>query len=270
MTRSAATRITTDIAYGAGPHRRLDVYEPAAANGAALVAVHGGGWWQGDKAKEAPLAQRLAGAGYLVAAPGYRFADGARGRNLYPAQAEDVVAAIGWLRDSGFGFDRTRLGVIGASSGGNLAVEAAVRLGVPAASWSGLIDLEGFMAAHPDTEPRRALIDPGRPGAGIDQGGPDNRYYAWLVVNLLGGDMARAREATPIHRVGRATGPMFLANSLDELVPPTEATALQAALTAAGVPSRTALLAGSRHAEAYLDDVLAPTLDFFGAYLARR
>jgi dipeptidyl aminopeptidase/acylaminoacyl peptidase len=60
---------------------------------------------------------------------------------------------------------------------------------------------------------------------------------------------------------------MLLAGSMNELVPPEEAIAAATALVKAGVPVRVMLLEGSRHAEAYLDDVLPETLRFYAHYL---
>ncbi|MDR2373265.1 MAG: alpha/beta hydrolase [Bifidobacteriaceae bacterium] len=140
--RTDAT-VERDLAYGPDPRQRLDAYHPAAPNGAMILMIHGGGWWQGDKSKEAAVARRLADAGYLVAVPNYRFADGRRGVNLYPAQVEDVLAALAFARARGP--EVRRVGAFGGSSGGNLALEVAIARGVPAASWSGLLDLAGFI-----------------------------------------------------------------------------------------------------------------------------
>ncbi|MDR0591836.1 MAG: alpha/beta hydrolase [Bifidobacteriaceae bacterium] len=275
MTESAApanalARVERDLAYGPDPRQRLDLYHPARPNGALLIDIHGGGWFQGDKSKEAGLAGRLAGAGYLVAAPNYRFADGVSGANLYPAQVDDALAAVGWLKAAReLDFDRGRIGGIGGSSGGNLAFELALSLGMPGASWSGLLDLAGFLARHGDAKPHKAVFDDSRPSAEIDQGGADPGYYKWLVFNLLGPDLDGLDVATPINRVTSHCGPMLFANSLDELVPPEEMLIAATALMRAGVPTRTVLLEGRRHATAYLEDVLADTLAFFAHYLAQ-
>jgi acetyl esterase/lipase len=256
-----------DVPYGDDAAQKIDVYQPTKPNGAALLLLHGGGWWMGDKEKEASLASRLCQVGYLVAAANYRLADGEDQRNLYPTQVQDATAALAWLRGSYYNFDRARMAVVGGSSGGNLAVETGIGHGLPAVSLSGLLDLEGFMASHRGTTPRRAIIDASAAPGRIDQGGADDAYYKWLVINLLGGDMDRLHEATPIHRVTPATGPMFLAGSMHELVPAGEVPTMTAALVAVGVPVESVVLTGSRHAEAYLADVWDSLMDFLGRYL---
>jgi acetyl esterase/lipase len=261
--------VQRDITYGRDPRLKLDLYLPIRPNGAALVAIHGGGWWLGDKTEQADLASSLTAAGYLVAAPNYRLANGAAGLNLYPTQVEDLLGSIAWLRQNGPAFDRSRIGVIGGSSGGNLALEMAIAAGLPAASWSGLIDLAGFVARHGDAQPHKLLIDSPVSGTSVDQGGADPGYYKWLLFNLLGPDLVGLNRATPIGRISSSTGPVLFANSLAELVPPEEALLAAAALTAAGVPSSILLFEGSRHAAAYAADALPETLRFFAHHLAQ-
>jgi acetyl esterase/lipase len=257
-----------DLAYGPDPRHRLDVYHPAEPNGALLVDIHGGGWFQGDKSKEEALAARFSDAGYLVAAPNYRFADGGAGANLYPAQVDDMLAAVNWLKgEAALAFDRSKIGAVGGSSGGNLAFELALSLGVPGVSWSGLLDLAGFMARHGDATPHKVAMDGSAPSARLDQGGADPGYYKWLVFNLLGPDLDGLDVATPIGRVTPAAGPMLFANSLNELVPPEEALIAATVMMRAGVPTRTILFEGQRHAAGYIDDVFEETLRFLGHYL---
>ena len=261
-------KIVSNIPYGTDKLQTLDVYLPPKPNGAALVDIHGGGWWFGDKAKAAALATRLAGAGYVVFAVNYRLADSRAKRNLYPTAIDDVSDALDYIKASDYDFDRNRIGAIGASSGGNLAVEISLRYGVPAVSWSGLLDLAGFMARHESVKPEKRLLSALQPSGDIDQDGSDDPYYKWCVLNYLGQNTDLLHEATPINRVTASAGPMFLAGSLHEFVPADEVTTMQQALTSANVPSRTLLLAGTRHAEAYIDDVWSATLDFLTEYLS--
>ncbi|MDR1426884.1 MAG: alpha/beta hydrolase [Bifidobacteriaceae bacterium] len=262
-----APQIARNLPYGPDPRHKLDLYRPTAAARAVIVDIHGGGWWTGDKSSETALASALAEAGYLVAAPNYRLADGGARLNLYPTQIEDIGSVLAWLEGTGLAEDSSRIGVVGTSSGGNLAAEAAVRYGVPAASWSGLLNLDGFLADHPGVTPTRMDISTETPAEQIDQTGANDSYYAWLVGNLLGGDLSQATAATPIHRVGAKTGPMFLAGSLNELVPPKEVALMAFSLIGAGVSVETMVLRGTRHAQAYLSDALPGTLAFLRRYL---
>lgn len=87
----------------------------------AIIYVHGGGWYSGDKTtgtgrEDIPY---LVDRGFLVAAINYRLAP----RYKFPAQIEDVKCAVRFLRANAdqFGLDPARIGVMGESAGGHLA-----------------------------------------------------------------------------------------------------------------------------------------------------
>jgi acetyl esterase/lipase len=76
---------TSNILYGTGPiststlNLRLDLYRPTDIGQGAvptespgIVLIHGGGFFSGDKADMAPLAQTYAAYGYTVASINYR------------------------------------------------------------------------------------------------------------------------------------------------------------------------------------------------------
>ena len=94
--------------------------------------VHGGGWRAGDRTTfspgEQPVAQAataFAKAGLVFVSIDYRLAPAHR----YPAQLDDLETALRWLRRHAhrLGIDPDRIGLFGASAGGNLAALAAYR-----------------------------------------------------------------------------------------------------------------------------------------------
>jgi len=114
----------TNIPYitGAGPEQQLDLYIPTNRQGEPLVVyVHGGGWAAGDKAGDSinPNNLQWLWQGYAIASINYRLV----GTALWPAQIEDCKAAIRWLKAHAreYGYDGSRLGVVGESAGGHLA-----------------------------------------------------------------------------------------------------------------------------------------------------
>ncbi|NYJ75596.1 alpha/beta fold hydrolase [Allobranchiibius huperziae] len=257
-----------DVPYGKDERQRFDVHQPDTANGAAILLIHGGGWWQGDKSKERVAARVFAGAGYVVATPNYRLADAQTRTNLYPTQVDDVSRALTALKQSDVVFDRDRIAVVGGSSGGNLAVEIGIRHSLPVVSWSGLIVLDAFMQRHQATPAHRINVDPTANSASIDQSGADAAYYKWLVMNLVGStDAAEVSAATASHRITSRCRPMFLVNSTEELVPATEVSVMACALARSNVAAQTLLLPGARHAEGYLEDAIIPTLAFLATHL---
>ena len=62
-----------DYVYNEEHQLTLDIYEPETIE-AAIILIHGGGWFRGDKAKEAALAEKLVKEGFLVIVPNYRLA----------------------------------------------------------------------------------------------------------------------------------------------------------------------------------------------------
>jgi acetyl esterase/lipase len=259
---------TVDLAYGSDGMQKFDAYLPDAEawNNHTLILVHGGGWWQGDKHKEDDLASQLVAAGYQVFAPNYRLVHDEQ--NLYPTQIDDVQSLTNYLVASAdFDVAVDRLAFFGASSGGNIAIEAALRFKVPVVTWSALIDLAQFMTDHPNVVGKKLEIGADVKSSEIDQDGDNDAYYKWLVDNYTNHGAIAYSEATLLNRVTSEAAPMFLANSMHELVPKTEVIAMAKALTDHDVQYETLVLAGSRHGEGYLADALQPSLTFLARVL---
>ncbi|MEP7204132.1 MAG: alpha/beta hydrolase [Ilumatobacteraceae bacterium] len=113
----------------------LDLYQPArgsALASPAIVYLHGGGWAVGSRRRfgrafaswsPSPF-DRLAQAGFVVAAVDYRLSGEAR----FPAQLHDVKAAVRWLRANAarLEVDPARVLAWGESAGGHLATLAGL------------------------------------------------------------------------------------------------------------------------------------------------
>ena len=256
-----------DITYDQYNNLKVDIYHPTSStdsNQRAVIAIHGGGWYQGDKHKEADWAKYFAEHGYTVFVPNYRLAPD----SIFPAAIDDMLQLYDWIGKSEYEFDRKKIGAIGMSAGGNLAIELAIRKHIPIASWSGIIDIEKWIAENQDVKPSNSNApDPNTPSDQIDQTGLDNGYYKWFILNYVKGDPVLLKKASPIYRIDSQTGPMFLANSLNELVPMSGMMDIFNQLNSFGIPSTLLTLTGSRHGKAYLDDAIQPTLTFFDKYL---
>jgi acetyl esterase/lipase len=74
----------------------LDLYHPKniATPQPAIVCIHGGGWFKGERSNMTLLAQALAAKGYVTATISYRLS----GEAKFPAAIEDGKAAIRFLR----------------------------------------------------------------------------------------------------------------------------------------------------------------------------
>lgn len=91
----------------------------------AIIELHGGAWSKFDRTRGKTVHEALARAGVFVMALDFRHGpDGA-----YPKSLEDINFAIRWLKANAAGFrvDPARVGLSGNSTGGHLAMLAAMR-----------------------------------------------------------------------------------------------------------------------------------------------
>jgi acetyl esterase/lipase len=124
-----------------------DLYLPKTAQSkgtkpaSALVAVHGGGFVAGSRVTMKYWGSYLAARGIALFAISYRLATQSK---TFPQAVHDVLAAVQFLRGKSgeFGVDPERIGLLGASAGGNLAALAALG----AEKFSGAYPHDGFAA----------------------------------------------------------------------------------------------------------------------------
>ena len=127
-------RRTEDVVYGrkSGMALTLDVFQPAQPNGCGLLFLVNGGWLS---SKATPLMVTIRPDDYAVhLSRGYTvFAVVTSSQPKYaiPEQMEDVQRAVRFVRGNAakFGIGPERLGVLGSSSGGQLALSIATRGG---------------------------------------------------------------------------------------------------------------------------------------------
>lgn len=256
----------TDLIYDPHNQLALDVYPAAtAAPQGLIIDLHGGGWFRGDKAKDADWAQQLAAQNFVVVVPNYRLVP----QGYYPAPLIDLAALVQWLQHSQW--QALPFGAVGSSAGGNLSVELAIQYGLPAVSLSGILDIDTWLAQHQAVVPAEGDTSQFNQlaSAQINQTGANDAFYKWFIMNYFNQRTDQLKAATPVHRVTRHTGPMYLANSLNEFVPVSGVLTMAAALAQAQIPVATALLPGSRHAKGYLADVLIATTDFLKRYVRK-
>ena len=190
---SDSRKVASDIAYGDGPRRKLDIYAPVRAGNATLpiiVFIYGGSWANGTREGYHFAARALAAAGFITVVPDYRLVP----EVYFPGFVQDCAAAVHWTRLHAheYGGDPDRIVLVGHSAG---AYNAAM------------------LALDPEfLGPDRAAI---RGFAGL--AGP----YDFLPLNgpittRTFGRWPRLEETQPIHYADASAPPMLLLHGQDD------------------------------------------------------
>lgn len=128
---SAATDFETfDVTYATHGAKPLlaTVYRPKGAGPfPIMIDLHGGAWVNGERANDKVLCEAMASAGIVVVAIDFRVPPEAG----YPASAADINYAVRWARSQAGGWKGRpeKIGLVGISSGGHLAMLAGMRPG---------------------------------------------------------------------------------------------------------------------------------------------
>jgi acetyl esterase/lipase len=111
--------VTKDVAYGADPRQKLDVYRAAGSNNPILIYIPGGGFVGGDKNADGVfyvnLGLDLAKHGITTVIANYRLAP----QFKFPSGSEDVGSAVAWARENAatIGGSPQRVFAFGQSAG---------------------------------------------------------------------------------------------------------------------------------------------------------
>lgn len=247
--------VRENLAYGFkdGLALTFDVFQPEMPSGTGVLFVMSAGWVSGKLETRqqlgflSPLVQR----GFTV----FAVRHSASPRYTLPEMVSDLALALRNVgeRSDEFGIDPGRLGVVGQSSGGHLALllaSSAARQGADAnvrikavASIFGPTDLREW--ARPESPYQRAF-----PALRID---------------------ARTAEIlSPVLHVTAEHPPtLFVHGDSDTIVPLSHSRELQTKLHDAGVPNRLLVIEGAGHSlgPAHREETVAAVAEFFGRHL---
>jgi len=242
----------------------MDVYRPAKANGAGIIAIQGSGWYSPLRYDAIPITGRagvenyardLSAAGYTVFAINHRAAP----RFRFPAPLEDAQRAVRFVRAHAakYGVDPARIGAWGSSSGGHLC-ELLGTVDAPGApdsddtveGQSAKVSAVVVLYAPSDL---RTLWSPAGRAAHIALMGFEYVDPTKRLPGSVGADEAENveyRRASPVAQVSADDAPMLMMHGdSDDIVPIEQSARMEAALVAAGVAARLIRVAGGKHGE---------------------
>ena len=125
--------VVKDVAYLGGTRKeKADIYSPLDYDKSkplpGIIVIHGGGFNDGDKARgrELNISESLTLKGYVCMSINYKLRR-MQGQVTWPQSVHDAKAAVRYLRKeaANLGVDPEKIGVIGCSAGGNLAMMLA-------------------------------------------------------------------------------------------------------------------------------------------------
>ncbi|AKU35089.1 alpha/beta hydrolase [Lacticaseibacillus paracasei] len=254
-------QVEKDVIYDSAYNLAADLYVPDEANGGAIVYAHGGGWFRGDKENESDLGKYFADAGYLFAIPSFRLAP----KYLYPTAQNDFDHFINWLLASPYDFDRERLGLLGASSGGTMVLQNSLASGYPLVAWSPVVDFANWVQKN---QMVKASVD-GKKELGLTEIHEiHDSFYKFFVQTYLGGlDPRLLTAVNPTNHLTDQLGPALLFNSADELMPLPSALHFLQQAAMFGRDIGLHVVPGTGHARDYTSFALPETKRFFDHHL---
>ncbi len=238
----------SDIIYAVVDDRELglDIYMPRGVDDPPLLVwIHGGRWLYRTKEDINTLA--LVEEGFAIASIDFRLSVD----EPFPAQIHDIKAAIRFLRANAetYGYEATRIGVHGRSSGGHLTSLVGVTNGVK--------ELEGELGDHLDVSSDvqvavsyfgasnlTTILDQSTP-FGVMLRGP-------ALALLLGGPMEATAElaelASPVFHVDAQDPPLLLLHGdQDPQMPINQAHELHGVYKAHELPVHLEVIHGAKH-----------------------
>jgi acetyl esterase/lipase len=238
-----APAIQPDVVYGHkdGLALTLDVYRPSGdANGAGILFMVSGGWYSKWAPPEQllPLFQPYLDAGFTL----FAVRHGSSPRYGIPEAVDDVRRAVRHVRAhaSQWDVDPQRLGVLGMSAGGHLALMLGTTGDDGGAGDDPVLRTASRVAAVvalvPPTDLRVAVWE-----------APESlpAYRGFPALNL---PLDRAPAMSPVtHATADDAPALVIMGERDELVPPRHGEWMRDALAAAQVPHKLLILPNAGH-----------------------
>ncbi len=230
-----------NVAYGTDAQQKMDVYLPAGRTVTAtkvMVMIHGGSWTTGDKidlnAFVDTMKRRL--PGYAIFNINYRLSAGTT--NVFPAQENDVKAALQFIFSKSAEYlISDKYVLIGASAGAHLAMLQGYKYTVPVKPKA----IVSFFGPSDLTDMYNNPV-----------GG--QTILSAVLAQAIGatptGNPTLYTNSSPVTFIAAGAPPTILLHgSTDPLVNPSQSVAVKNKLTAAGVINQYILYPGKGHGD---------------------
>ncbi|MBC7935533.1 MAG: alpha/beta hydrolase [Rhizobacter sp.] len=231
--------ILPDVAYGADPLQKADIYLPAnrtAAITKVVIMIHGGAWSVGDKTEFNAFVDTLKRRmpDYAVININYRLADGSN--NLFPTQENDVKAAVEFIYSKRDEYNISdKFVLLGASAGAHLAMLQAYKYSDPV-KIKAVVDFFGpsdMTAMYNDPAP----FAPPSSIAGVVGGTPATHASLY-------------QSSSPITFINAQSSPTIVfQGDADPLVQVSQSAAVRDKLTTAGIVNQFVLYPNGGHGD---------------------
>lgn len=210
-----------------GKSLQLDLYKPANLQDPAplLVFIHGGAWKSGKRSDYLVYLVDFAKRGFVTATVSYRLLND----GPYPACAEDIRDAVAWFfrNSEQYGYDTSRIALIGGSAGAHLATLTGYGWKNPGEAADSTNNVHKI----------KALVDIYGP---VDLTTEYARNHS-LITALIGKTYKESpglyAEASPVSYLDKNDPPtLILHGTSDRLVPISQSDYLKEKLDSLGVP----------------------------------
>jgi acetyl esterase/lipase len=219
-------KTTLNAAYGTDAAQVMDVYLPAGRSKdttKVMILIHGGAWSTGDKADFTQYVDTLKNRipGYAIINLNYRLSTGTT--YSFPAQENDVKAAMDFIYSKRSEYDISdKFVILGGSAGGHLALLQGLKYNSPV-KVKAIVDFFGPTdMADLYNNPASILIPPAT--------------IALIVGATPASNPMLYQQSSPINFVTAQSPPVIIFHGgVDPLVNPSQSVALDAKLQAMGV-----------------------------------
>ncbi len=261
----------------------MDVFTPAKANGAVVVAVVSGGWFSAHEGINPAFYQELLKRGYTV----FAVVHGSQPKYTIPEVLTDMHRALRFIRyhAADYHIDPDRIGITGGSAGGHLSLMqgTAGKDGDPKAK-DPVDRVSSRVQAVACFFPPTDFLNYGETGkvalgrgtlanfkAPFDFRDFDPKTRSFNLITDEDRRRLIGKEISPVYHVTPDDAPtLIIHGDADKLVPIQQAEIIIRKLKDTGVPAELVIKPGAQHGWPGMEKDMVTIADWFDRYLKKK